>query len=58
VEPPVIGASGLGGGEVLEPGIVLAVQGQVGSYFGQETVLIGPDGPEMLTRFPHSGVIS
>jgi len=61
VEPPVIGASGLGGGEVLEPGIVLAVQGQVGSYFGRETVLIGPDGPdgpELLTRFPHSGVIS
>jgi Xaa-Pro aminopeptidase len=60
VEPPVIGAGiGAGDGAVLDAGMVLAVQGQVGSYFGKETVLIHSDGPEVLTRFPiHSGVIS
>jgi Xaa-Pro aminopeptidase len=52
VEPPVIGAGGLGAGAVLEAGMVVAVQGQVGSYFGRETVLVGKDGPELLTRFP------
>jgi Xaa-Pro aminopeptidase len=55
VEPPVIGA-GIGGGAgataVLDAGMVLAVQGQVGSYFGKETVLVHSDGPEVLTRFP------
>jgi Xaa-Pro aminopeptidase len=43
--------------ERLEPGMVLAVTGYVwergvGAVFGREAVLIGADGPEVLTSSP------
>ena len=43
--------------ERLEPGMVLAVTGyvweqEVGAVFGREAVLIGADGPELLTSSP------
>ncbi|WP_459545480.1 M24 family metallopeptidase [Nocardia sp. X0981] len=44
--------------EVLEPGMVLAVTGYVwaagvGAVFGRDAVLIGADGPQVLTSSPH-----
>ncbi len=44
-------------GERLEPGMVLAITGYVweqgvGAVFGREAVLIGADGPEVLTSSP------
>ncbi|NUS95370.1 MAG: aminopeptidase P family protein, partial [Nocardia sp.] len=44
--------------EILEPGMVLALTGYVwaegvGSVFGRDAVLIGEDGPEILTSSPH-----
>ncbi|MEV0362844.1 M24 family metallopeptidase [Nocardia fusca] len=44
--------------EILEPGMVLAVTGYVwaegvGAVFGRDAVLIGADGPQILTSSPH-----
>jgi Xaa-Pro dipeptidase len=56
VEPPLVGPGHLGEDVVLSAGMVLAVQGAIsepgiGTVFGKETVLVGGDQPEVLTRF-------
>ncbi|ORX19042.1 Xaa-Pro aminopeptidase [Mycobacterium szulgai] len=58
-DPPVISPElpQTAAGELLEPGMVLAVTGYVwepgiGAVFGREAVLINADGPEVLTSSP------
>jgi Xaa-Pro aminopeptidase len=59
VEPPVVGGlvAGDDPGELLSAGMVLCIQGYVfepgvGGYLASETVHIGEDGTEVLTRSP------
>lgn len=54
VEAPLIGL-GVGRGAVLRDGMVLAVQGWrhergAGGWLERDVVLVGPDGPRLLTR--------
>jgi Xaa-Pro dipeptidase len=58
-DPPVVSPHlpRTAAGDRLEPGMVLAVTGYVwergvGAVFGREAVLIGADGPEVLTTSP------
>ena len=39
--------------DVLEPGMVLAIEATVDNVLGSETVLITPSACETLTTFPH-----
>ena len=59
-DPPVVTPAlrGTADAEQLEPGMVLAVTGYVwaegvGAVFGRDAVLIGDDGPQVLTSSPH-----
>lgn len=61
-DPPVVSAQlpQTASAEVLEPGMVLAVTGYVwepgvGGVFRREAVLIGAEGPEVLTSSPSAG---
>ncbi|WP_280399360.1 M24 family metallopeptidase [Nocardia carnea] len=61
-DPPVVAPAlrGTAEAEQLEPGMVLAVTGYVwaegvGAVFGRDAVLIGDDGPEVLTASPRWG---
>ncbi len=55
-EPPIIGR-GVGGAEVIDAGVVLAVSGSISSPGGdsgvlaEDVVLVGADGPTILTRY-------
>ena len=40
--------------DVLEPGMVLAIEATVDDVLGSETVLVTPSGCETLTTFPHT----
>lgn len=58
-DPPVVAPAlrGTAEAELLEPGMVLAVTGYVwaegvGAVFGRDAVLIGDNGPEVLTASP------
>lgn len=59
-DPPVVTPAlrGTADAERLEPGMVLAVTGYVwaegvGAVFGRDAVLIGDDGPQVLTSSPY-----
>ncbi|WP_280463453.1 M24 family metallopeptidase [Nocardia carnea] len=59
-DPPVVAPAlrGTADAEQLEPGMVLAVTGYVwaegvGAAFGRDAVLIGDDGPQVLTSSPY-----
>lgn len=59
-DPPVVAPAlrGTADTEQLEPGMVLAVTGYVwaegvGAVFGRDAVLIGDDGPQVLTSSPY-----
>ncbi|WP_280416256.1 M24 family metallopeptidase [Nocardia carnea] len=59
-DPPVVAPAlrGTADAEQLEPGMVLAVTGYVwaegvGAVFGRDAVLIGDDGPQVLTSSPY-----
>ncbi|WP_280434939.1 M24 family metallopeptidase [Nocardia carnea] len=61
-DPPVVAPAlrGTADAEQLEPGMVLAVTGYVwaegvGAVFGRDAVLIGDDGPQVLTSSPYWG---
>lgn len=61
-DPPVVTPAlrGTADAEQLEPGMVLAVTGYVwaegvGAVFGRDAVLIGDDGPRVLTSSPYWG---
>ncbi|MFI1464887.1 M24 family metallopeptidase [Nocardia carnea] len=61
-DPPVVAPAlrATADAEQLEPGMVLAVTGYVwaegvGAVFGRDAVLIGDDGPQVLTSSPHWG---
>ncbi len=61
-DPPVVTPHlrATAAGEILEPGMVLAVTGyvwqeHVGAVFGREAVHISADGPEVLTSSPSYG---
>ncbi len=64
-DPPVVSAHlpQTAAAERLEPGMVLAVTGYVwqagvGAVFGREAVLVGEDGPELLTSSPSGDTAS
>ncbi|MEX1007422.1 MAG: M24 family metallopeptidase [Acidimicrobiia bacterium] len=48
-----MGHEELANGDVLEPGVVMAVEATVDEVLGSEAVLVTPAGYELLTTFPH-----